>query len=130
MIDRIEIGNPPISVALRRNVRAKRLILRVASDGRGPVLTLPPGACTKKARDFLSDNEPWLRGRISSEPVHTPVDLMRTQLPKIGITPSGCISALSRATSARTGTPAKMTCLSVALPRIGLGKLTREPTVP
>ena len=43
MADAIRIGDPAIEVALRRNARARRMVLRVAASGRGATLTLPPG---------------------------------------------------------------------------------------
>ena len=33
--------DPPITVALRRSKRARRLTLRIAPGGRGPILTMP-----------------------------------------------------------------------------------------
>lgn len=68
MIDTLKIGTPEMAVALRRNKRAKRLTLRVSSvDGR-PVLTLPPRASIKEARQFLQQQESWLRLRVDAAP--------------------------------------------------------------
>ena len=43
MAEAIRIGDPAIEVRLRRNARARRMVLRVARSGGGPTLTLPPG---------------------------------------------------------------------------------------
>lgn len=58
------IGSPPIEVRLRRNTRARRLVLRVGCARSGPTLTLPPGASTATARSFLRDHEAWLRSHL------------------------------------------------------------------
>jgi predicted metal-dependent hydrolase len=64
----IRIGDPAIEIRLRRSVRARRMTLRVAHVGGGPVLTLPPGVPVAKARAFLSDHEGWLRRHIAARP--------------------------------------------------------------
>ncbi len=64
----LKIGTPEMVVALRRNARAKRLTLRVSSvDGR-PVLTMPPRVSMKEARQFLGQQESWLRLRVDAAP--------------------------------------------------------------
>ncbi len=65
MADALRIGDPAIEVRLRRNPRARRMVLRVAIAGRGPTLTLPPGVSLANARAFLRDHEGWLRGHLS-----------------------------------------------------------------
>ncbi|MEJ6398986.1 M48 family metallopeptidase [Yoonia sp. 208BN28-4] len=64
-------GNPPITVTLRRNKRAKRLSLRVSRlDGR-VALTLPQRTPEREAVAFLRDREGWLRGHLSQvQPVN------------------------------------------------------------
>jgi predicted metal-dependent hydrolase len=64
--DAIRIGDPAIEVRLRRNARARRLVLRVAQGGRGPILTLPPGVPLAHARAFLTDHEGWLRRNLGA----------------------------------------------------------------
>ena len=68
MADAIEIGDPAIEIRLRRNARARRMVLRVAQTGRGPTLTLPPGVPIAQARAFLSDQEGWLRRHLAARP--------------------------------------------------------------
>ncbi len=59
-------GNPPISVALRRSARARKLSLRVSRlDGR-VTLTLPRGVPDREGLSFLRSREDWLRGHLST----------------------------------------------------------------
>ncbi|RYH04539.1 M48 family peptidase [Salipiger sp. IMCC34102] len=59
------IGNPPITVQMRRSSRARRLSLRVSRlDGR-VTLTLPPRAPETQAMAFLREREDWLRGHLA-----------------------------------------------------------------
>jgi predicted metal-dependent hydrolase len=69
----IRIGDPAIEVRLRRNARARRMVLRVAQSGRDPTLTLPPGVPLARARAFLRDQEGWLRRHLRSRPGGTAV---------------------------------------------------------
>ena len=68
MPEALRVGDPPIEVRLRRDPRARRLILRLARDTGGPVLTVPPGLSLATARAFLNDQEAWLRGRLAARP--------------------------------------------------------------
>jgi predicted metal-dependent hydrolase len=72
--DAIRIGDPEIEVVLRRNARARRMVLRVAQSGRGPTLTLPPGVAIAQARAFLTDQEGWLRGHLARGPGRRPIE--------------------------------------------------------
>ena len=61
----LSIGNPPITVQMRRSARARRLSLRVSRlDGR-VTLTVPPRAPERQALAFLHEREDWLRGHLS-----------------------------------------------------------------
>lgn len=68
MPEAIRIGEPAIEVRLRRNARARRMVLRVASAGRAATLTLPPGVSLSRARAFVADHEAWLRRHLSAAP--------------------------------------------------------------
>lgn len=58
-------GNPPITVALRRSARARKLSLRVSRmDGR-VTLTLPRGVPDREGLSFLRSREAWLRGHLA-----------------------------------------------------------------
>jgi len=75
LAEALSIGDPAIEVRLRRNARARRMILRIARPGPVPVLTLPPGVPVSKARAFLSDQEGWLRKHVAAcAPRRTIVD--------------------------------------------------------
>lgn len=66
--ERIRVGDPEIEIRLRRNARARRMVLRVGQTGGGPTLTLPPGVPLAQARDFLRDHEGWLRRHLAQRP--------------------------------------------------------------
>ena len=74
MAEAIRIGDPAIEIRLRRNARARRMVLRVAQAGRGPTLTLPPGVPLAQARAFLSDHEAWLRRHLAARPGGEPLE--------------------------------------------------------
>ena len=67
----VEVGNPPISVAVRRSARARRLILRVSA--KGPVVTVPNHARLSVVREFLVAQEGWLRDRLDALPARVVV---------------------------------------------------------
>ncbi len=57
-------GKPPITVTLRRSLRARRMSLRVSRlDGR-VTLTLPQFVAEREGMAFLRDREGWLRGQV------------------------------------------------------------------
>lgn len=60
----IRIGDPAIEVRLRRNPRARRMVLRVGQAGLAPTLTLPSRVSLALATAFLADHEAWLRGHL------------------------------------------------------------------
>ncbi|MDJ1009603.1 MAG: SprT family zinc-dependent metalloprotease [Paracoccaceae bacterium] len=59
-------GDPPISMALKRSSRARRLTLRVSAlDGR-VTLTVPAGVPEREALAFARSREAWLRRHLGS----------------------------------------------------------------
>ena len=61
-------GDPPVTVVLRRNARARRFSLRVSrSDGRVS-LTLPVWAPEAEALAFLREREAWVRQHLANAP--------------------------------------------------------------
>lgn len=71
----LTIGNPPITVELRRSARAKRLSLRVSRlDGR-VTLTIPQRGSEKEALGFLNTREDWLRGHVDSVAPVAPIQI-------------------------------------------------------
>ncbi|WP_425041248.1 M48 family metallopeptidase [Primorskyibacter sp. S187A] len=60
-------GNPPISIALRRSARARRMTLRISGlDGR-ITLTLPRGINEREAQAFAAEKEAWLRKHLAKQ---------------------------------------------------------------
>ena len=68
MAETVTIGAPPITVELRRNARAKRMTLRVSAVDGVVRLSLPKRGSLKAARQFLGEQESWLRKHISNTP--------------------------------------------------------------
>lgn len=58
-------GDPPLTVAVRRSARARRISLRVSRlDGR-ITLTLPPGASRGQGERFVAERADWLRAALA-----------------------------------------------------------------
>ena len=67
----IQLGQPPIDVAIKRSARARRISLRVSGvDGRVS-LTLPNRAAMAEAQGFLREKEPWIRAHLDKQPEAT-----------------------------------------------------------
>jgi hypothetical protein len=73
MAEAVRVGDPAIEVRLRRNRRARRMVLRIARTGHAPTLTLPPGVPLRAAAAFLAEQEAWLRQHIEAGPPGIPV---------------------------------------------------------
>ncbi len=73
MAEILEIGTPPIPVELRRNLRAKRMTLRVSAVDGVARLTLPKRNSLRAAKQFLQTQEGWLRGHIGKTPDRVPI---------------------------------------------------------
>jgi predicted metal-dependent hydrolase len=69
----IRVGDPPIEVRIRRNPRARRLVLRVTQDAGVPTLTVPPLVALSRARAFAVEQEGWLRSRLAVAPARMTV---------------------------------------------------------
>lgn len=68
----VEIADREVAVAIRRNARARRLILRVDSAARAPILTLPSRTSFAQAETFLKKNIGWLQSRLDRQPDDIP----------------------------------------------------------
>ncbi len=68
----IEISGREIPVAVRRNARARRLILRLDSASGLPVVTLPPRTALAEGERILRRNRPWLEARLARASAATP----------------------------------------------------------
>jgi len=57
-----------IDVTMRRNARAKRIILRIDKHGSGIVLTVPSGTSHNKAMEFAASQGPWIWQQLAKQP--------------------------------------------------------------
>ncbi len=64
MAEVLRVGDPPILVRLRRDARARRLVLRVPKPGQDPTLTVPRQASMTTVAAFLRDQDAWLRDHL------------------------------------------------------------------
>lgn len=73
MKDTLIIGNPPLTVRVRRNAQARRLSLRVSRlDGR-VTLTLPKRVPLRMGEAFIQERESWIRAQLAEiSPVARP----------------------------------------------------------
>jgi len=67
------IGNPPIAVTIRRSARARKYSLRISNTDGQINLTVPRGASVTDALDFASQQEGWLRNKMSERPSLIPL---------------------------------------------------------
>lgn len=68
MLETLQLDDPEIAVTLRVDARARRFTLRLAHDGAGAVLTLPPGVPAGEVRRFLARQQTWLRSALARQP--------------------------------------------------------------
>ena len=59
-------------VTIRRLAHARRLTLRLATQGDGVVVTAPPRASQREIARFVERNGDWLHDRLARRPAHTP----------------------------------------------------------
>ena len=62
------INGRPVAVTLRRNSRAKRIIVRLSKNGEGIIVTVPPGASDKKAIEFAASQAAWIEQQLARQP--------------------------------------------------------------
>lgn len=62
----VTIHGTEVILTLRRNVRCRRMILRLTSDGAGIVLTLPPRASEASAHRFVESSKDWIAKTMSA----------------------------------------------------------------
>ena len=60
-METIALTDPPITVRLRPDSRARRFTLRLDPSGCGAVLTIPPRVQRGEIRAFLDRHAAWLR---------------------------------------------------------------------
>lgn len=62
-----------IAVSFKRNVRARRLVLRLSRDRSGVIVTLPPRVSRSEALGFVRNSSRWISERLKSEPAGRPL---------------------------------------------------------
>lgn len=68
----LEIDGGILPLTLKRNARARRMILRLDRSGKGVVLTLPTRASRQRALEFARTHAHWIRSRLSAVPKPVP----------------------------------------------------------
>ncbi|MCB8837270.1 M48 family metallopeptidase [Aurantimonas sp. VKM B-3413] len=66
--DHLELAAGSLPVTVRRNPRAKRMILRLAPGASGVVVTAPREASARAIRSFLERHRGWVEDRLSRAP--------------------------------------------------------------
>ncbi len=69
----VAVGDAELPIVIRRNARAKRMILRLAPDGREVRVTVPNWGRTADALDFARTRRDWLEGQLAALPRAEPV---------------------------------------------------------
>ncbi|WP_312846797.1 M48 family metallopeptidase [Stappia sediminis] len=67
----LDIGGEEIPVRVTRNARAKRYLLRIPADSRGPVLTVPQNGTFETALEFAERHRGWLAEKLKQRPETT-----------------------------------------------------------
>lgn len=62
---RLVAGRLDIDVIFRRHAQARRLVLRLNSEGNAAVVTVPKGVSRAQALDFVTRSTGWLAARIA-----------------------------------------------------------------
>jgi hypothetical protein len=66
------MGGDPVEVALRRNPRARRLVLSIDPADAVPALVIPPFVSLGEAQAFLDSRRHWLFRRLAAMPRRIP----------------------------------------------------------
>lgn len=62
----VEIDGVNVPVAIKRDRRARRFILRMDPRSAGAVVTVPPGTADREALDFAIRQAGWIRARLAT----------------------------------------------------------------
>ena len=65
-------GGAPVDVMLRRNPRARRLVLSIDPADAAPALVIPPFVSIGEAQAFLDSRRAWLFSRLAAAPQRIP----------------------------------------------------------
>lgn len=69
----VDCAGQPVDVLFRRNAAARRLILRLNTEGTGAVVTVPGGVSRAQALDFVMRSADWLAERLSRRGENIPL---------------------------------------------------------
>lgn len=76
----LAIEGKSVSVTFRRHAKARRLVLRLARDRSGVIVTLPPRVGRKEGLDFVKRSSQWIADRLAAEPAKRAVEAGATIL--------------------------------------------------
>lgn len=71
----IRVGNWDLPLVIRRNGRARRVILRLDRDGEAATVTLPPHASERDGIALAMRSSSWLAARLARLPARVPFDV-------------------------------------------------------
>ena len=79
----VNLGGRDVPVRIRRNARARRMILRVDTDIEGAVITLPSRTSEREALLMVQEKSGWLLARLDTMPSKIPFE-DGAQIPLLG----------------------------------------------
>lgn len=68
----LEINGRPVPVCVRRNSRARRILLRLDNHGDGVIVTLPKWVPEAEGVAWAEKQVAWIASRLSAKPTRTP----------------------------------------------------------
>ena len=68
----LDIEGRAVPLRVRRNGRARRLVLRIDAAADGAVVTLPPGVPVEDGLDMARQRAAWIAGRLAALPARRP----------------------------------------------------------
>ncbi len=68
----LDIEGRAVPLRIRRNARARRLVLRIDAATDGAVVTLPPGVPVEDGLDMARQRAAWIAGRLAALPARVP----------------------------------------------------------
>ena len=79
----MNLAGRDVPVRIRRNARAKRIILRIDNDNEGAIVTLPSRASEREALLLVQEKSDWLLSRLEKLPRKIPFE-DGAQIPLLG----------------------------------------------
>ena len=70
----IELDGQRLPITLKRNLRAKRLILKLDPKGSGVIVTLPKGVAERDGLKMVDKNKVWIANQIAKQPTPVPFE--------------------------------------------------------